>query len=266
MPSNTTSWLGWRRRSRPSPITFAVSSVTSPAAVSTVLPSMLTRRPRRASAGRRRRCRAASRARPSTRCGPTAPRPPGRDRCARPAGPGRRPGRRPVPRRDRRAAPGRPAPTDAPLATNARCDAWSSSSDATVDRATRRSRPGDHRHPRPLDHPDDLVHVDVDRAARVDLQHHHRAVLVVGRLEGVLHQGRGRRIEEPLDLHHRDAPLASPGSAAPAPGRTESRPPRTSTSPASRRATRRPATRGARGAAVACEAWSSRSSAPPPGS
>ena len=40
--SNTTSWFGWRRRSRPSPMTFAVERCTSPAAVRTVLPSSVT--------------------------------------------------------------------------------------------------------------------------------------------------------------------------------------------------------------------------------
>ena len=40
--SNTTSWFGWRRRSVPCPITFAVDSLTGPPAVCTVLPSRVT--------------------------------------------------------------------------------------------------------------------------------------------------------------------------------------------------------------------------------
>ena len=173
---STTSWFGWRRRSRPSPTTLAVDSVTSPAAVVTVLPSsshdhFTERRPHTVRSRRRR-------ARPSIRgaCRQACVRRPGRGLAGRRA-----------PRADHRPAfcvdapgsssrTGWPGPAPDAGEMYARCAASSSTVVAPLAFRARRTDPHHDRNLRTVDGAHDFCTPASIAPDELDLQHDHRRV------------------------------------------------------------------------------------------
>ena len=91
----------------------------------------------------------------------------------------------------------------------------------TLGVGTRGTDPHRDRHPRPLDGPDHLFDVGIDRARRLHLQDQQGRAVVVGLADRVEDQRHVGRVEVPLDLHDVDAALAR-GLRVAAPAATSS--------------------------------------------
>ena len=257
---------GWRRRSWPSPTTFAVSTFTGPAAVCSVLPSSATTKSPSVAqpggavhTGRSRRAhRFARRARGRDRR---------RDRCRiRRDRVGRRPRRRrgTVRRRARRAAAGRPGRCSTrwrprrPALRSATQRRQPAAPSTPTDRSTTTTAPAT-RGSRATTR----CRIDVHRAAGVDLDHEDLRVVAVRGVDRVDDQLGVRRVDEAVDLDDVDAcrRARAPRRAGAARRRTARRAGPSTISDAAAE----PSEVTAVGAPVGSGRWSWLTSAPPPG-